>query len=296
MKLVIRLRESGLNPETYSYLVAMTAVVKELNKIAKALHKLKGFAKSGFVAELDKENIRLVEKYQSDLVEDGIQLSCWVIEEGNPSVLSLVRKKLLAMYICVVNGLEAERQLWEMKLLGKDVERYLSDIVLAICASQGQKLVVSRLLVTMESSSSSSKKKTLSWLLRGYIKAGNFEDAAETITKILDSGLHPDHLDRIAVVQGLRRTITKTWKHGDLPWTVQAPLGCRLDRTLSNIYVYKEVKALDYLDDLVIDRGLTQDSRVYCCICEIYYKMYVYMLYRSIFVYIIVENMLVPVN
>ncbi|CAO2840054.1 unnamed protein product [Amaranthus hypochondriacus] len=207
VKLVIRLRESGLNPETYSYLVAVTAVVKELNEIAKALRKLKGFAKSGFVAELDEENIRLVEKYQSDLVEDGIQLSRWVIEEGNSSVLSLVREKLLAMYICVGNGLEAERQLWEMKLLGKNVERYLYDIVLAICASQGQKLAVSRLLVTLESSSPSSKKKTLSWLLRGYIKAGNFEDAAETITKMLDSGLHPNHLDRIAVVQGLRRTI-----------------------------------------------------------------------------------------
>ncbi|XP_010685931.2 pentatricopeptide repeat-containing protein At2g30100, chloroplastic [Beta vulgaris subsp. vulgaris] len=207
VKLVIHLRESGLNPETYSYLVAMTAVVKELNEVSKALRKLKGFTKAGVVAELDEENIRLVEKYQSDLLDEGIQLSSWLIQEGNASVLSLVHEKLLAMYICAGRGLEAERQLLEMKLLGKEVERYFYDIVLAICASQRKDEAVSRLLTTLEATSPSSKKKTLSWLLRGYIKGGNFEDAAKTLTRMLDSGLHPDHLDRIAVVQGLRRMI-----------------------------------------------------------------------------------------
>lgn len=207
MKLVIHLRESGLNPETYSYLVAMTAVVKELNEVSKGLRKLKGFTKAGLVAELDEENIRLVEKYQSDLLDEGIQLSSWLIQEGNASVLSLVHEKLLAMYICAGRGLEAERQLLEMKLLGKEVERYFYDIVLAICASQRKDEAVSRLLTTLEATSPSSKKKTLSWLLRGYIKGGNFEDAAKTLTRMLDSGLHPDHLDRIAVVQGLRRMI-----------------------------------------------------------------------------------------
>ncbi|XP_021716808.1 pentatricopeptide repeat-containing protein At2g30100, chloroplastic-like [Chenopodium quinoa] len=205
VRLVIRLRESELNPEMYSYLIAMTAVVKELNEVAKALRKLKGFSKAGLVAELDKESIRLVEKHQSDLLDEGILLSSWLIKEGNTSVLSSVHEKLLAMYICAGRGLDAEKQLWEMKLLGKEVERYFYDIVLAICAFQREDGAVSRLLTTLEATSSSSKKKTLSWLLRGYIKGGNYVDAAETLAKMLDSGLHPDLLDQIAVLQGLRK-------------------------------------------------------------------------------------------
>ncbi|KAL2899323.1 hypothetical protein RDABS01_024405 [Bienertia sinuspersici] len=207
VKLVIRLRESELSPEPYSYLIAMTAVVKELNEVTKALRKLKNFTRAGLVAELDEENIRLIEKYQSDLLDEGVQLSSWLIQEGNTSVLSLVHEKLLAMYICAGHGLEAERQLWEMKILGKEVERYFYDITLAICASQRQEGAVSRLLTTLEATSSSSKKKTLSWLLRGYIKGGNYKDAAETLAKMLDSGLRPDYLDRIAVLQGLRKRI-----------------------------------------------------------------------------------------
>lgn len=207
VKLVIHLRESELNPETYSYLIAMTAVVKELNEVAKALRKLKGFARAGLVAELDEENIRLIEKHQSDLLDEGILLSSWLIQEGNNSVLSLVHEKLLAMYICAGRGLDAERQLWEMKLLGKEVERYFYDIVLAICASQQEDGAVSRLLTTLEATSSSFKKKTLSWLVRGYIKGGNYVDASETLAKMLDSGLLPDYLDRVAVLQGLRRMI-----------------------------------------------------------------------------------------
>ncbi|XP_021716295.1 pentatricopeptide repeat-containing protein At2g30100, chloroplastic-like [Chenopodium quinoa] len=205
VRLVIRLKESELNPEMYSYLIAMTAVVKESNEVAKALRKLKGFSRAGLVAELDEENIRLVEKHQSDLLDEGILLSSWLIKEGNTSVLSSVHEKLLAMYICAGRGLDAEKQLWEMKLLGKEVERYFYDIVLAICASQREDGAVSRLLTTLEATSSSSKKKTLTWLLRGYIKGGNYVDAAETLARMLDSGLHPDLLDRIAVLQGLRK-------------------------------------------------------------------------------------------
>ncbi|RVW65716.1 Pentatricopeptide repeat-containing protein, chloroplastic [Vitis vinifera] len=100
VKLVIHLRESGLKPEVYSYLIAMTAVVKELNEFAKALRKLKGFTKSGLIAELDAENVELIEKYQSDLLADGVCLSNWVIQEGRSPLHGVVYERLLAMYIC----------------------------------------------------------------------------------------------------------------------------------------------------------------------------------------------------
>ncbi|GLU02567.1 hypothetical protein SLE2022_198130 [Rubroshorea leprosula] len=119
VKLVIDLRESGLKPEVYSYLIAMTAVVKELDEFSKALRKLKGFARAGFVAELDMENVGLIEKYQSDLLADGVRLSGWAIEEGSSSLYGLIHERPLAMYICAGRALEAERQLWEMKLIKK---------------------------------------------------------------------------------------------------------------------------------------------------------------------------------
>ncbi|XP_050219084.1 pentatricopeptide repeat-containing protein At2g30100, chloroplastic [Mercurialis annua] len=207
VKLVIQFRESGLKPEIYSYLIAMTAVVKELNELAKALRKLKGFAKSGLIAELDAENIRLTEKYQADLIADGVLLSSWVIQEGSPSLYGVVHERLLAMYICAGRGLDAERQLWEMKLVGKQPDGDLHDIVLAICASQKEENAISRLLTRTEVSSSLQKKKTLSWLLRGYVKGGHLEEAAEALVRMLDSGLCPDYLDRVAVLQGLRKRI-----------------------------------------------------------------------------------------
>ncbi|GLT26837.1 hypothetical protein SLA2020_018790 [Shorea laevis] len=207
VKLVIDLRESGLKPEIYSYLIAMTAVVKELNEFSKALRKLKGFARAGLVAELDEESVGLIEKYQSDLLADGVRLSGWATQEGSSSLYGVVHERLLAMYICAGRGLEAERQLWEMKLVGKQADGDLYDIVLAICASQKESNAIARLLTRMEVSSSLRKKKTLSWLLRGYIKGGHINDAAETLIKMLDLGLHPDYLDRVAVMQGLRKRI-----------------------------------------------------------------------------------------
>ncbi|MBA0807379.1 hypothetical protein Gohar_023186 [Gossypium harknessii] len=207
IKLVINLRESGLKPEVYSYLIAMTAIVKELNEFAKALRKLKGFARSGLVAELDVENIELIEKYQSDLLADGIKLSNWAIQEGSSSINGLIHERLLAMYICAGRGLEAERQLWEMKLVGKEADGDLYDIVLAICASQKETSAISRLLTRMEVSSSLRRRKILSWLLRGYIKGGHIGDAAETLVKMLDLGLYPEYLDRVAVLQELRKRI-----------------------------------------------------------------------------------------
>ncbi|GAB2286083.1 hypothetical protein Dimus_020507, partial [Dionaea muscipula] len=77
------------------------------------------------VVGLDEGNVGLIEKYQSDLLADGIRLSSW-----------------------------AERLLWELKLIGKEVDRYFYDTALAICASQGESAAVLRLLTTLEASSS----------------------------------------------------------------------------------------------------------------------------------------------
>ncbi|KAF4370766.1 hypothetical protein F8388_011673 [Cannabis sativa] len=207
VKLVVDLRESGLKPEVYSYLIAMTAAVKELNEFAKALRKLKGFARGGLITELDTESTELVEKYQSDLLADGVRLSNWAIQEGNSSFHGVVHERLLAMFIVAGRGIEAERQLWEMKLVGKEADGDLHDIVLAILASQKETSAIGRMLTKVEVSGSLRKKKSLSWLLRGYIKGGHFDKAAETVFKMLDLGLCPEYLDRAAVLQGLRKRI-----------------------------------------------------------------------------------------
>ncbi|XP_042513637.1 pentatricopeptide repeat-containing protein At2g30100, chloroplastic-like [Macadamia integrifolia] len=210
IKMMFEFRESGLKPEIYSYLIAMTAVVKELNEFSKTVRKLKGFVKTGLIAEIDVENVKLIEKYQSDLIGDGVCLSNWVIQEGGSSFSRAVHERLLAMYICAGRGLKAEKQLWEMKLMGKEADRELYDIVLAICASQKEDSAVGRLLTGLEATSSLRRKKTLSWLLRGYIKGRHFEDASETIIKMLDLGLYPEQLDRVAVMQGLRKMIQRS--------------------------------------------------------------------------------------
>lgn len=206
-KFVLHLQESGLKPEMYSYLIAMTAVVKELNEFAKALRKLKAFTKSRLVAQLDPQNVQLVESYQQDLLTTGVHLSNCVIEEGGPTLHGVIHERLLAMYICAGRGSEAEQQLWQMKLVGKEASADLYDIVLAICASRNEMSSVKRLLTRMDVMSSLQRKKTLSWLLRGYIKGGYFKNAAETVMKMLDSGLYPEFVDRVAVLQGLSRRI-----------------------------------------------------------------------------------------
>ncbi|XP_010521966.1 PREDICTED: pentatricopeptide repeat-containing protein At2g30100, chloroplastic [Tarenaya hassleriana] len=208
--LVMELRLSGLKPEAYSHLIAMTAVVKELNSLAKALRHLKRFTKAGLVAEPDEHGAELIEKYQSDLISNGLKLASWAIQEGqDSSFLGAVHERLLAMYICAGRGPEAERQLWEMKLTGREPEPDLHDIVLAICASQKEVNAVSRLLARVEFMASTRKKKTLSWLLRGYVKGGHFEEAAETLVRMIDSGLCPEYMDRAAVMQGITRKIQR---------------------------------------------------------------------------------------
>ncbi|EOA26879.1 hypothetical protein CARUB_v10022972mg [Capsella rubella] len=209
--LVVELRLSGLMPEAYSYLIAMTAIVKELNSLGKTLRELKRFTRAGYVTEIDDHDRVLIEKYQSETLSRGLQLATWAVEEGQQedSIIGVVHERLLAMYICAGRGPEAEKQLWKMKLAGREPEAELHDIVMAICASQKEVNAVSRLLTRVEFMESKRKKKTLSWLLRGYVKGGHFEEAAETLITMIDSGLHPEYIDRVAVMQGMTRKIQR---------------------------------------------------------------------------------------
>ncbi|KAF3577930.1 hypothetical protein DY000_02034775 [Brassica cretica] len=201
----------GLKPEAYSYLIAMTAIVKELNSLGKTLRELKRYTRAGLVAEIDDHGRLLIEKYQSELISRGLELAAWAMQEGqdNESIVGAVHERLLAMYICAGRGPEAEKQLWEMKFAGREPEADLHDIVMAICASQKEADAVSRLLRRVEFMGAERRKKTLSWLLRGYVKGGHFEEASETLVTMIDSGLCPEYIDRVAVMQGMTRKIQR---------------------------------------------------------------------------------------
>ncbi|KAF8053446.1 hypothetical protein N665_1414s0003 [Sinapis alba] len=209
--LVVDLRLSGLKPEAYSYLIAMTAIVKELNSLGKTLRELKRYTRADLVAEIDDHDRLLIEKYQSELISQGLELAAWAFQENQEkeSIVGAVHERLLAMYICAGRGPEAEKQLWEMKFAGREPETDLHDIVMAICASQKEMNAVSRLLTRVEFMGSERKKKTLSWLLRGYVKGGHFEEASETLVSMIDSGLCPEYIDRVAVIQGMTRKIQR---------------------------------------------------------------------------------------
>ncbi|CAN6328630.1 unnamed protein product [Urochloa humidicola] len=210
VKLVIELKESGLKPEVYSYLIGLTALVKEQKEFSKALRKLNSSVKDGSISKLDAESMHSIEKYQSELLSDGVLLSNWAVEEGSSEVLGLVHERLLSLYTCAGCGLEAEHQLWEMKLLGREPDTQLYDVILAICASQGEAAAVRRLLAGVESTSAGRRKKSMSWLLRGYVKGGFIIDASKTLMQMLDMGLFPDYLDRAAVLTALRRNIQES--------------------------------------------------------------------------------------
>jgi hypothetical protein len=47
VKLVIEFKQSGLKPEVYSYLIVLTALVKEQKEFSKALRKLNSSVKDG---------------------------------------------------------------------------------------------------------------------------------------------------------------------------------------------------------------------------------------------------------
>ncbi|XP_066366896.1 pentatricopeptide repeat-containing protein At2g30100, chloroplastic-like [Miscanthus floridulus] len=210
VKLVIEFKETGLKPEVYSYLIGLTALVKEQKEFSKALRRLNSSVKDGSISELDAESMHSIEKYQSDLLSDGVLLSNWAVQEGSSEVLGLVHERLLSLYTCAGCGLEAEHQLWEMKLLGREPDTQLYDVVLAICASQGEAAAVRRLLAGVESTSAGRRKNSMSWLLRGYVKGGFILDASETLVQMLDMGLFPDYLDRAAVLTALRRNIQES--------------------------------------------------------------------------------------
>ncbi|XP_065012703.1 pentatricopeptide repeat-containing protein At2g30100, chloroplastic-like [Musa acuminata AAA Group] len=210
VKLVIEFKENGLKPEVYSYLIALTALVKEQKEFSKALRKLKVSIKAGLINALDAENLGNIEKYQSALIRNGILLSDWALQEGSSAISGVVHERLLALYTCAGFGREAEQQLWLMKLSGKEPDRELYDAVLAICASQKEAGAVGRLLAGVEIMSVGLRKKTLSWLLRGYVKGGFYVDASETLIKMLNLGISPEYLDRAAVLQGLRKNIQES--------------------------------------------------------------------------------------
>ncbi|KAK3135840.1 hypothetical protein QOZ80_5BG0424100 [Eleusine coracana subsp. coracana] len=210
VKLVIEFKENGLKLEVYSYLIGLTALVKEQKEFSKALRKLNSSVKDGSISKLDAESMHSIEKYQSELLSDGVLLSNWAVQEGSSDVLGLVHERLLSLYTCAGCGLEAEHQLWEMKLLGREPDTQLYDVVLAICASQGEAAAVRRLLAGVESTSAQRRKTTMSWLLRGYVKGGFYLDASETLMQMLDMGIFPDYLDRAAVLTSLRRNIQES--------------------------------------------------------------------------------------
>lgn len=207
VKSVIEFKHSGLKPEVYSYLIALTALVKEQIEFSKALRRLKGSLKAGKIDKLDSRSTSLVNRYQSELISYAVCLSEWAIHEGSSSISLVVYEKLLSIYACAGFGLEAERQIWQMKLLGKEPDRELYDAVLATCACQNEVTSVDRLLAGIGDRSAEHRKKSLSWLLRGYLKGGYYLDASETLIRMLNLGFCPEYIDRVAVVQGLRKII-----------------------------------------------------------------------------------------
>ncbi|OAY65307.1 Pentatricopeptide repeat-containing protein, chloroplastic [Ananas comosus] len=210
VKLVIEFKQGGFKPEVYSYLIGLTALVKEQKEFSKALRKLNTSVKAGHISKLDVSTLQSIEEYQSELIKDGTSMSDWALQEGSPKLSGLIHERLLALYTCAGRGLEAESQLWLMKLSGKEPDKELFDAVLAICASQKEASSVQRLLTGVESMSPSFKKKTLSWLLRGYVKGGFYLDASATLMQMLDSGICPEYLDRAAVLQGLQKSIQES--------------------------------------------------------------------------------------
>ncbi|EPS70238.1 hypothetical protein M569_04522 [Genlisea aurea] len=215
-KLVLHFRDCGLKPDIYSYLIAMTGILRELNEFAKSMRSLNRYTKSGLVSELDANSVWLAEKYQQELLDDGLLLSAFALEErgggGDPPspLREVVRKRLLAMHVVAGRGTEAERLLSEKNTGSDDGDDDLCNVVLAICASQKESVSVSRLLTRMEGSSPDSRRKTLTWLLRGYVKGGHFRNAGETLVRMVEAGVLPEFTDRVAVLQGLGRRIRRS--------------------------------------------------------------------------------------
>ncbi|XP_006847406.2 pentatricopeptide repeat-containing protein At2g30100, chloroplastic [Amborella trichopoda] len=207
VNLVIELTEKGLEPELYSYVIAMTALVKEQNEFSKALRKLKTSQKKGLIAQFGEEELYSLENYQLGLLSDGEKISNRVINGQNVRFIGVIHEKLLALYSCAGRGAQAEHHLWQMKLAGKEPDREMYAIVMAICASENNKAAVLRLMAGLESLGFSPRKKTSTWLLRGYLKGGHFVDASNTLMNMLNKGFRPENVDIAVVLQRLRKSI-----------------------------------------------------------------------------------------
>jgi hypothetical protein len=72
------------------------------------------------------------------LLSDGILLSNWAVQEGSSDVLGHVHERLLSLYTCAGCGLEAEHELWEMKLLAREPDAQLS----ADCLQESSQLML----------------------------------------------------------------------------------------------------------------------------------------------------------
>lgn len=70
--MVIGFKETVLKLEVYSYLLGLTALVKEQKEFSKALQKLNSSVKDWM---LRPESMHSIEKCQSDLLDDGVLIS-----------------------------------------------------------------------------------------------------------------------------------------------------------------------------------------------------------------------------
>lgn len=209
VNLIFDLRNCGLKPKTDSYLTALMAVVMEQNRFSRAIHELKAFQRKGKVGELEKGEMEALDSYQRDLHKEGEQIAKWAIEENMPEIIGQIHEVLAAMYMVAVRSAKAEHHLWQMKLAGREPTTEMYDAVLAVCAVEKNLQAVGRLMAGMEVDGKIPSKKTFSWLVRGYVKGGHFEEAAKILMGMLKKGIHPDNLETVVVVKGMQKNHLK---------------------------------------------------------------------------------------
>ncbi|GLJ37496.1 hypothetical protein SUGI_0761730 [Cryptomeria japonica] len=205
VNLIFDLRNCDLKPKIDSYLTALMAVVMEQNQFTRALHELEVFQRKGKVGELEKGEIEAFDSYQRDLHKEGEQIAKWAIEENMPEIMGQIHERLAAMYMVAVRSAKAEHHLWQMKLAGREPTIEMYDAVLAVCAVEKNLQAVGRIMAGMEVAGKIPGKKTFSWLVRGYVKGGHFEEAAKALMDMIKKGLHPANLETMVVLKGLQK-------------------------------------------------------------------------------------------